>query len=431
MRPRGVRRWRGSRTRGRRQSSAAPRPRMWPRRSRTRARAPWPFAAAGTASPGAPPPDGVVIDVAPDGRRRSSTRRGRHDRRRCAARPTSTTRSTREGARLPAGCGPEVGIAGLTLGGGLGMLGRTHGLTATSSWPREVVLADGSVVEASEEPSRSLFWALRGAGGGQFGVVTDAGRCGRLPRRRATSIHLSWPLERAARVIDGMAGVVAGRAGRDGGEPAVLTRRRRSGVHVARRSASSADAAGSPAAAASLAESRGIRRSSQRQAPYRETKGWLAEHGPGEGPPGGHDHSQVGVLPASAPGGRDRRGCAEILAADGAARRGARAGTHALGRGLQPGAGGATALRPPRRALPAQAGRRGRSGRGSERRAEPGWRTRGRSSHPYGSRRRLPQLPGPRARGLGRAYHGDEPRAARAAKAAYDPQGVFPFAQSV
>ena len=72
---------------------------------------------------------------------------------------------------VPAGCGPTVGIAGLTLGGGLGLLGRTHGLTCDalagrgSSWPT------GASSTATPTASRSCCG--RGAGGGQFGVVTS------------------------------------------------------------------------------------------------------------------------------------------------------------------------------------------------------------------------------------------------------------------
>ncbi len=73
------------------------------------------------------------------------------------------------GRTIPAGCGPTVGIAGLTLGGGLGILGRLHGLTSDSLRAAQVVLADGRVVDADEE----LLWALRGAGGARFGVVTS------------------------------------------------------------------------------------------------------------------------------------------------------------------------------------------------------------------------------------------------------------------
>jgi FAD/FMN-containing dehydrogenase len=77
------------------------------------------------------------------------------------------------GATIPAGCGPQVGIAGLTLGGGLGIMGRTHGLTCDSLVAAEVVLADGRRVVCDEDHHEDLFWALRGAGGGHFGIVTS------------------------------------------------------------------------------------------------------------------------------------------------------------------------------------------------------------------------------------------------------------------
>src|SRR4051795_2388628 len=76
----------------------------------------------------------------------------------------------RHGVTLPAGCGPTVGIAGLTLGGGLGILGRTYGLTCDSLRAAEVVLADGRVVTCDERREPDLFWALRGGGNGTLGV---------------------------------------------------------------------------------------------------------------------------------------------------------------------------------------------------------------------------------------------------------------------
>ncbi|WP_433261646.1 FAD-binding oxidoreductase [Micromonospora vinacea] len=77
------------------------------------------------------------------------------------------------GQTLPAGCGTTVGIAGLVLGGGIGLLGRRHGLTCDRLIAATVVLADGTVVDCDEHRDPDLFWALRGAGGGQFGVVTS------------------------------------------------------------------------------------------------------------------------------------------------------------------------------------------------------------------------------------------------------------------
>jgi FAD/FMN-containing dehydrogenase len=65
---------------------------------------------------------------------------------------------------IAAGCGPTVGIAGLTLGGGLGILGRSHGLTADQLVAARAVLADGRIVDCDEHRHEDLFWALQGAG---------------------------------------------------------------------------------------------------------------------------------------------------------------------------------------------------------------------------------------------------------------------------
>ena len=107
----------------------------------------------------------------------------------------------RHGLTIPAGCGPAVGIAGLTLGGGLGILGRKHGLTCDRLVAAQVVLADGSVVDCDEQRHADLFWALRGAGAGQFGVVTSLA-FETVPAPAATTFHLVWPGGDAAAVIE-------------------------------------------------------------------------------------------------------------------------------------------------------------------------------------------------------------------------------------
>lgn len=93
------------------------------------------------------------------------------------------------GRTLPAGCGATVGIAGLTLGGGIGLLGRRYGLTCDRLVGAQVVLADGRVVDCDADREPDLFWALRGAGGGQFGVVTEL-RFDTVPEPLTTRIDI-------------------------------------------------------------------------------------------------------------------------------------------------------------------------------------------------------------------------------------------------
>jgi FAD/FMN-containing dehydrogenase len=104
------------------------------------------------------------------------------------------------GLAIPAGTCPDVGVAGLTLGGGLGILGRKCGATSDSLVGADIVLADGRILTCDEHHETDLFWALRGAGAGNFGVVTSlAFRT--VPAPEATNVHLAWPFSRAADVI--------------------------------------------------------------------------------------------------------------------------------------------------------------------------------------------------------------------------------------
>jgi FAD/FMN-containing dehydrogenase len=70
------------------------------------------------------------------------------------------------------GSSPDVGAVGYTLGGGMGWLARRYGLSADHVRHFEVVTADGEVRKASATENPDLFWALRGGGGGTFGIVT-------------------------------------------------------------------------------------------------------------------------------------------------------------------------------------------------------------------------------------------------------------------
>ncbi len=105
------------------------------------------------------------------------------------------------GRTLPAGSGATVGIAGLTLAGGLGILGRTHGLTCDQLLGAQIVLADGHTLDCDEHHESELFWALRGAGSGHFGVVTSL-LLRTVEASPATAFHLTWSHRHAAAVAE-------------------------------------------------------------------------------------------------------------------------------------------------------------------------------------------------------------------------------------
>ena len=105
------------------------------------------------------------------------------------------------GLTLPAGSCPSVGIAGLALGGGLGILGRKYGLTSDQLLAAEIVLAGGRVVDCDADHDRELFWALRGAGAGNFGVVTSL-VFRTHPASAATNFHLTWSFAHAAALVE-------------------------------------------------------------------------------------------------------------------------------------------------------------------------------------------------------------------------------------
>jgi FAD/FMN-containing dehydrogenase len=106
----------------------------------------------------------------------------------------------RDGVVLPGGLCPTVSAGGYVSGGGFGWLTRRYGMACDHVLAAEVVLADGRVVRCSESVEPELFWALRGAGGGNFGVITEYEM---RPRRVPTmvSYHLRWPSDAAQAVI--------------------------------------------------------------------------------------------------------------------------------------------------------------------------------------------------------------------------------------
>src|SRR2546421_1887673 len=103
------------------------------------------------------------------------------------------------GLATPSGFISTTGVGGLTLGGGIGYLSRTLGLTIDNLLGVDMVLADGSFVTASAQEHADLFWAVRG-GGGNFGVVTSF----LFQLHPISTVYggpMFWPLEQAADVM--------------------------------------------------------------------------------------------------------------------------------------------------------------------------------------------------------------------------------------
>jgi FAD/FMN-containing dehydrogenase len=104
------------------------------------------------------------------------------------------------GRTVPAGSCPTVGVAGLALGGGVGFASRKFGLTCDNLLEATIVLADGSAVVCNANRNPDLYWALRGGGGGNFGIVT------RLvfrthPVGQVATYSLEWPWSDAKNVV--------------------------------------------------------------------------------------------------------------------------------------------------------------------------------------------------------------------------------------
>ncbi len=106
------------------------------------------------------------------------------------------------GLAVPGGSCPTVGVAGLTLGGGVGVLSRQYGLTSDHLEAVQIVTADGAIRNCDAQRNSDLLWACRGGGGGNFGVATSF----TFRTRQLSSLvifFLSWPWSQAARVVEG------------------------------------------------------------------------------------------------------------------------------------------------------------------------------------------------------------------------------------
>ena len=104
------------------------------------------------------------------------------------------------GLAVPSGIVTHTGVAGLTLGGGIGWVMRKYGLSIDQLSSVQLVTADGERVRASEAENADLFWGVRG-GGGNFGIVTafDFNLCEVGPTVVAGPIF--WPIQQSPQVL--------------------------------------------------------------------------------------------------------------------------------------------------------------------------------------------------------------------------------------
>jgi len=104
------------------------------------------------------------------------------------------------GLATPLGRVSDTGVAGLTLGGGIGWLMRAHGLTCDALVAADLVLADGTQLTVTEATEPDLLWALRG-GGGNFGIVTRFEFATVPMPRPVLAGMLAYPMADAGRVL--------------------------------------------------------------------------------------------------------------------------------------------------------------------------------------------------------------------------------------
>jgi FAD/FMN-containing dehydrogenase len=107
-----------------------------------------------------------------------------------------------QGLLLPGGSCPTVGIAGLTLGGGIGVFSRAFGLTCDQVESVQIVTADETLHHCGPGQDEDLYWACRGGGGGNFGVVTSFGFKAHPIPEAITLFTLEWAWEAAGTVLD-------------------------------------------------------------------------------------------------------------------------------------------------------------------------------------------------------------------------------------
>ncbi|KAJ2975158.1 hypothetical protein NQ176_g5673 [Zarea fungicola] len=103
---------------------------------------------------------------------------------------------------IPAGTCPSVGIGGHALGGGLGLTGRKYGMASDNIVRMTMINARGEILDISPWSHRDLFWALRGAGGGSFGLVTEFQIQAYKAPPKVTTFQMYYPLTNFSTVLD-------------------------------------------------------------------------------------------------------------------------------------------------------------------------------------------------------------------------------------
>jgi FAD/FMN-containing dehydrogenase len=108
----------------------------------------------------------------------------------------------KSGVTVPGGSCPTVGIAGVTLGGGFGLASRRFGLTVDNVVAMKIVTPDGTLRTVDKHADPDLFWALRGGGGGNFGVVTEFTFTTHPMPPVSTFFEVTWPWSAASTAIE-------------------------------------------------------------------------------------------------------------------------------------------------------------------------------------------------------------------------------------
>jgi FAD/FMN-containing dehydrogenase len=346
------------------------------------------------------------------------------------------------GLTIVAGSCPTVGIAGLTLGGGLGVLGRRYGLTSDQLVGAEVALADGRVVVCDEQREPDLFWALRGAGGGHFGVVTSF-TFRTVPAGDLTCFKLTWPYRHAATLIeawqawapgarDELAASLLVNAAGDLGEPVVtLFGSMLGSEHETKRTLDELVTRLSPDPSAATIE----------RMSYRAAKRFLFEHAPGAGEQDGAPQepsrsvlmfSKSEFFQRPLPGG-DIAALIDAFASGRAPGQARELDFTPWGGAYNRTPAGATAFVHRReRFLLKHAVVLDADASAQEQTAARDWLATSWSLvHRWGSGGVFPNFPDPELTDFAHAYHGDNYGRLTRVKARYDPDDVFRFPQSL